>query len=134
MARVTVEDCRLIVGNLFELVVLASKRAKDISAGTPITLERNNDKNPVIALREISAQTINVESLRESLIYGLRKRGKIDSPESDAFYQEEEDSLASADIMEDLESFGSDEMLSEEGDDFFDNDGFSEDNIDLEDE
>ena len=73
MARVTVEDCIEKVDNRFELVLLASHRARMISAGSPLTIDRDRDKNPVVALREIADSTILPEHLREDLINGLRK-------------------------------------------------------------
>jgi DNA-directed RNA polymerase subunit omega len=73
MARVTVEDCKKIIPNHFELVVLASRRGRDISTGSPLLVERSNDKNGVIALREIAAKKFNVEQMRENLLHELRK-------------------------------------------------------------
>lgn len=83
MARVTVEDCAKEVEDRFELVVLAAERAKKINAGAPITLDRENDKDPVVALREIAAGNIDIESLRESVISRLRKSGFIDAIDED---------------------------------------------------
>lgn len=68
MARVTVEDCIEKVPNRFELVMVASQRARKIGSGAPLTMERDNDKNPVISLREIAADTVSVEDLKEDLI------------------------------------------------------------------
>jgi len=73
MARITVEDCVLRVPSRFELVMLAAQRARDVSAGAQPTLDRDNDKNPVIALREIADGTIDLEHLRYELIHGLRR-------------------------------------------------------------
>lgn len=73
MARITVEDCVLRVPSRFELVMLAAQRARDISAGAPLTLERDNDKNPVVALREIADATVDLDHLRYELIHGLRR-------------------------------------------------------------
>jgi DNA-directed RNA polymerase subunit omega len=73
MARITVEDCVLRVPSRFELVMLAAQRARDISAGAPLTVERDNDKNPVIALREIADTTVDFDHLRYELIHGLRR-------------------------------------------------------------
>ena len=73
MARVTVEDCVLKVPNRFELVMVASQRAREISSGAAITIDRDNDKNPVIALREIADTDISIESLKESLIKNHQK-------------------------------------------------------------
>ena len=71
MARVTVEDCVDKVTNRFQLVLLASHRARTISAGSPITVERDNDKNPVVALREIAEETVSPEDVNEDLIHSL---------------------------------------------------------------
>jgi DNA-directed RNA polymerase subunit omega len=83
MARVTVEDCVLKVPNRFELVLLAAQRARDVAAGAQITLERDNDKNPVVALREIADETIPLETLQNALIKGMQKHVEIDEPEED---------------------------------------------------
>tara|TARA_R110002110_G_scaffold414147_2_gene643284 strand:+ start:5059 stop:5451 length:393 start_codon:yes stop_codon:yes gene_type:complete len=83
MARVTVEDCIDKVPNRFDLVMLASQRAREVSAGAPITVERDNDKNPVIALREIADETVELESLQESLIVSQQKHIEFDLPEED---------------------------------------------------
>lgn len=73
MARVTVEDCVLKVPNRFELVLLAAQRAKNISAGAPLTVEQDRDKNPVIALREIADETVNLSELENTLVTGMQK-------------------------------------------------------------
>ena len=83
MARVTVEDCVLKVPNRFELVLLAAQRARDVAAGAQITLDRDNDKNPVVALREIADETISLDTLQNSLIKGMQKHVEIDEPEED---------------------------------------------------
>lgn len=83
MARVTVEDCIEKVSNRFDLVMLASQRAREVSAGAPITVERDNDKNPVIALREIADETVELEHLQESLIVNQQKHVEFDLPEED---------------------------------------------------
>jgi DNA-directed RNA polymerase subunit omega len=83
MARVTVEDCVLKVPNRFELVLLAAQRSRDIAAGGQITLERDNDKNPVVALREIAEETISLDNLQNALIKGMQKHVEIDEPEED---------------------------------------------------
>lgn len=84
MARVTVEDCVDKVPNRFELVMLASHRAREISAGAPITVDRDNDKNPVVALREIAEETQSVEALRERAIEAHQTQIEVDEPEEDA--------------------------------------------------
>ncbi|HMQ57567.1 MAG TPA: DNA-directed RNA polymerase subunit omega [Rhizobiaceae bacterium] len=81
MARVTVEDCIDKVENRFDLVLLAAHRARLISQGAPITLDRDNDKNPVVALREIADETLSPEDLREDLIHSLQKHVEVDEPE-----------------------------------------------------
>ncbi len=73
MARITVEDCILRVPNRFDLVMAASQRARDISAGTALTIDRDNDKNPVVALREIAEQTVDPEELEQAVILGLQR-------------------------------------------------------------
>ena len=83
MARVTVEDCEDKVTNRFDLVLLAARRARQISAGAPITVERDNDKNPVVALREIADETIIADDLKEAVLYGLQKHVEVDEPEED---------------------------------------------------
>lgn len=83
MARVTVEDCVDVVPNRFELVLLAAQRARQISSGAPILVERDNDKNPVIALRELAGEEVTADALQESLIHGLQKNVEIDEPEED---------------------------------------------------
>ena len=81
MARVTVEDCIDKVDNRFELVLLASHRARLISQGAPITIDRDNDKNPVVALREIADETLSPGDLKEDLIHSLQKHVEVDEPE-----------------------------------------------------
>ena len=81
MARVTVEDCIDKVENRFELVLLASHRARMVSSGSQITIDRDNDKNPVVALREIAEQTISPEDLKEDVIHSLQKFTEVDEPE-----------------------------------------------------
>jgi DNA-directed RNA polymerase subunit omega len=84
MARVTVEDCVDKVPNRFELVLLSAHRARSISAGAPITLERENDKNPVVALREVAERTVSPEDLKEDLIHSMQRYVEVDEPEPDA--------------------------------------------------
>jgi DNA-directed RNA polymerase subunit omega len=83
MARITVEDCVTRVPNRFELVMLAAQRARDVSAGAPLTIERDNDKNPVIALREIADGTVELDHLRYELIHGLRRHVEIEDQPDD---------------------------------------------------
>ena len=81
MARVTVEDCVDKVENRFELILVASHRARMISSGSKITVERDNDKNPVVALREIAETTVSPGDLKEDLIHSLQKYVEVDEPE-----------------------------------------------------
>lgn len=83
MARVTVEDCVDKVPNRFELVMLAAHRAREVATGAPITVERDNDKNPVVALREIADETQSADALRERLIENLQTQIEVDMPEDD---------------------------------------------------
>jgi DNA-directed RNA polymerase subunit omega len=84
MARVTVEDCIDKVDNRFDLVLLASHRARMISSGAQITIDRDNDKNPVVALREIADETISPGDLKEDLVHSLQKYVEVDEPEPEA--------------------------------------------------
>ena len=83
MARVTVEDCVEVVPNRFDLVVLAAQRAREISAGGQLTVERDNDKNPVVALREIADETVIPALLKETLISSLQRVLPDDDDEID---------------------------------------------------
>ncbi len=84
MARVTVEDCVDKVPNRFELVMLAAHRAREISTGAPLTVDRDNDKNPVVSLREIADETQSAEELRERTIEAHQTQIEVDEPEEDA--------------------------------------------------
>jgi DNA-directed RNA polymerase subunit omega len=84
MARVTVEDCVVRVPNRFELVLLASQRARDVAAGAPISIDRDNDKNPVVALREIADATVALDHLQNAVITGMQKHVEIDEPEDES--------------------------------------------------
>ena len=83
MARVTVEDCIDKVENRFELVLLASHRARLLAAGAPLTVDRDRDKNPVVALREIGDETITADDLKEQLIHSMQKYVEVDEPEAE---------------------------------------------------
>jgi DNA-directed RNA polymerase subunit omega len=122
MARVTVEDCVMKIPNRFELVLLAGQRARDISSGGKLTVERDNDKNPVVALREIADETIHLEGLKASLVQGLQKQVDVDEPE-----EEEIDVLAARELAMDvnntvLDEDGGDDGLSIRGGDDLDGD------------
>ena len=84
MARVTVEDCIDKVENRFELVLLASHRARMIAGGSPLTIDRDRDKNPVVALREIADTRLTPDDLKEDLIHSMQKYVEVDEPEAEA--------------------------------------------------
>jgi len=103
MARVTVEDCVDKVPNRFDLVMLAAHRAREISAGAPVTVERDNDKNPVVALREIAEETQSAADLQERLIESNQSQIEVDEPEDDAMallMGAEQDKPAEDDVSE----------------------------------
>jgi DNA-directed RNA polymerase subunit omega len=81
MARVTVEDCVVKIPNRFELVLLAAQRAREISSGAPLSIDRDDDKNPVVALREIADETVALDHLKSSVVRGMQKHVEIDEPE-----------------------------------------------------
>ena len=83
MARVTVEDCIEKVDNRFELVLLAAHRARMISSGAPLTVDRDRDKNTVVSLREIAEKTISPDDLKEDYIHSLQKHVDVDEPEAE---------------------------------------------------
>ena len=109
MARVTVEDCVLKVPNRFELVLVAAQRARDISTGSKLTVERDNDKNPVVALREIADDTVPLDGLRNSLVSGLQKHVEVDEPEED----EMESFMPDGEMV--FENVASEEEMAEDG-------------------
>lgn len=83
MARVTVEDCVAVLPNRFELVLLAARRAREISSGSVITVSKNNDRNPVIALREIAEQSVSLDALRDNLIRSMQRHVFQDETDED---------------------------------------------------
>lgn len=104
MARVTVEDCITKIPNRFELVMSAAQRTRDISAGAEITVDRDNDKNPVVSLREIAEETVSVDSLKESLIRGSQRMAPSRDEEEDAVADDDDATLVaeeSADALAD---------------------------------
>ncbi|MCC7275462.1 MAG: DNA-directed RNA polymerase subunit omega [Alphaproteobacteria bacterium] len=110
MARVTVEDCVLKVPNRFDLVMYAGQRAREVAAGAPLSIERDNDKNPVVALREIADETVSLDHLRESLIRGLQRHVENDEPEEDKELSVSEqvwtDAIASRNVESELADAG----------------------------
>ncbi len=85
MARVTVEDCVEKVTNRFQLVMVAAQRSREISSGAEPRLERDNDKNPVVALREIAEEKVSPDELYNSIVQGLQRHVEVDEPEEDGF-------------------------------------------------
>ncbi len=94
MARVTVEDCIDKIPNRFRLVLLAAHRARNISVGSALTIDRDRDKNPVVALREIADETLDMDSLKESLVHGLQR----------VLPSEDEEEAAKEDAKQDMEA------------------------------
>jgi DNA-directed RNA polymerase subunit omega len=99
MARVTVEDCVEKVPNRFELVLLAAHRARAIASGAAITVDRDNDKNPVVALREIADEQISPDDLQEDLIHSIQKFVEVDEPEDQAAPMLTQDVRPSAPVL-----------------------------------
>jgi DNA-directed RNA polymerase subunit omega len=114
MARVTVEDCILKVPNRFELVLLTAQRARDISSGAPLTVEKDNDKTTVVSLREIAESTVEVEALRTAVIQGLQKTVDFDEPEDDEEMAAIEQELAEAAMHIDLAQEMREDALTEQ--------------------
>jgi len=126
MARVTVEDCIIKVPNRFDLVMLAAQRARDISSGAALTIDRDNDKNPVVALREIADSTIDLEAASDALVQGLRKHVETEQPVEEGSFgtgdtdilsdlsQTAEDAAGEGDEDDDLEGEFEDEPLADE--------------------
>lgn len=125
MARVTIEDCTKIIPSRFELVVLAAQRAKEISSGAKLTVDRENDKNAVVALREIAVGNVNPADLKESLI----KKNMRSQPSADKDVPDDDfSSSTSAEVMREMKNFES----VDEDDDAFE-DGYSDMEDDLKD-
>ena len=101
MARVTVEDCILKIPNRFQLVMVAAQRSRELSVGGELTVERDNDKNPVVALREIAEETVDIERLETSLVGGLQKFVDTDEP-----VEEEDSFLATEEALSDFAAMG----------------------------
>jgi DNA-directed RNA polymerase subunit omega len=116
MARVTVEDCIDKVDNRFELVLLAGHRARLISQGAQITVPRDNDKNPVVALREIADETLSPGDLKEDLIHSLQKHVEVDEPEAPAATEiaDQTTTAVAADAAEEEDNVTFDRMSEEE--------------------
>ena len=124
MARVTVEDCIRKVKNPFDLVLVASQRARQIAAGAPLTIDRDNDKNPVVALREIAEGTVSTDDLRATLIEALQKHAIGDEPEEEylEMLSEEQTLVEAAYQQMEVQAFEVDTKIAdpEEEDDLLD--------------
>jgi len=131
MARVTVEDCKKVIPNHFELVVLASRRGRDISTGSPILVEKSNDKNAVIALREIAARKLNIDLMRDNLLQDFRKNRHIEDDLEDN-KQENYLELEGQEESKFAQSF--DEEMAAEGDFSVDESEFLDEDMSFEDE
>mgnify|MGYP001813170098 FL=1 len=119
MARITVEDCVERVPSRFELVMLAAQRARDISAGGALTIDRDNDKNPVVALREIADTTVDLDHLRYELMHGLRRHSDTEGEMSDDLAQELESLIPSRpttddDLMPEGIDYGAGDIIDED--------------------
>ncbi len=110
MARVTVEDCIEKVPNRYELLMVAAQRAKDIEQGAPLRVERDNDKNSVVALREIAEDKVSIEDLQKSLVLNLQKYVEVEEPE-----EEEIEIVAAEKELADLDAQFDTSMLLDEG-------------------
>lgn len=121
MARVTVEDCVLKVPNRFELVMMAAQRAREVASGAPLSIDRDNDKNPVVALREIADETVSLDHLKNALIKGHQKHVEPDEPEEEIvelmagendWAARGGDSLSDEDGMSEAEELGEDDDIA----------------------
>ena len=123
MARITVEDCLEEIKNRFELVSLAAQRTKAIRYGSPITVDEDNDKKPVIALREISKKNLDIAQLREDLISSLQTRNKVDIIEDENLHAENQENISDDIDLSDEASniFGNEDNFTLETDSFDDN-------------
>lgn len=131
MARVTVEDCIEIIPNRFELVLFAAKRAREISAGSQLTIARNNDKNPVVALREIAEQSVSLIALRDGVIKSMQRN--VFSDEGEPELEDELQEAMQADQSWTLPTIESDSDDSEELEEIDESDEDDDDSDEAED-
>lgn len=130
MARVTVEDCAEVIPSRFELVALAAQRAKMISSGAQITVERNNDKDAVVALREIAGETIDIDKLRDLLVQSCQTKSHVDmyGVEEVGIEEGSDEVQTSSEILEDIAAV-QDELPDDADEDLL----YGEENLDVED-
>ncbi len=133
MARVTVEDCVEKIPNRYELLMVAAQRAKDISTGSPLLVDRDNDKNSVVALREIAENKVSIEHLQKSLVMNLQKFVEVEEPE-----EEELEIIAAEKELSELDAQFDSSMLLDsdisESMQITDDEGFDMEETDLDDE
>lgn len=142
MARVTVEDCVEKVPNRYELLMVAAQRAKDIEAGAPLQVDRDNDKNSVVALREIAEGKVSIEDLQKSLVMNLQKYVEVEEPEeeeleimaaekelSDLDNQFDSSMLLDSDVADSMQIHDEDDSL--DSDDALDDDDFDDTSADF---
>ena len=114
MARVTVEDCIEKIPNRFDLVLAAAQRARDVASGNPLTIDRDNDKNPVVALREIADETVDPDFLRDEIIKGLQKLSNPEISNEDEVDKLEGTSDSKFSIEDELAEFKNNTELNNE--------------------
>ncbi len=125
MARITVEDCAKIIPNRFELVAIAAQRTKMIASGSEVGVERDNDKTPVIALREIASKKVDINKLRDAIIQNCQEKTLVDQYGVAEVINGEEVGLSSDEIIDDIKSYQAD-IQAQSADDLL----FSEENLD----
>ena len=118
MARVTVEDCIEKIPNRFDLVLAAAQRARDVSSGNPLTIDRDNDKNPVVALSEIANETVDPDFLRDEIVKGLQKLSNPEVSNEDEEDELEENSDTKYSIGDELSEFKNNTEQNNELNDF----------------
>ncbi len=134
MARVTVEDCAEVVPSRFELVALAAQRAKTIAAGGELTVSRDNDKNAVVALREIAERTVDADKLREQVIQGRQEKVNVDEYGVEEISDEiDNGSFSAKEAAEEMAALQGSRPASISEDDDEEELLFEEDNLDIED-
>ncbi|UCH73145.1 MAG: DNA-directed RNA polymerase subunit omega [Rhodospirillales bacterium] len=116
MARVTVEDCVLKIPNRFDLVMLAAHRSRGISAGAALSVDRDNDKNPVVALREIADETIGLDETRDSLIRSLQRHVEVDEPEEEDTLELMAGAIMAGDEADPSQYLKEGELIEQDGD------------------
>lgn len=117
MARVTVEDCVTKVSNRFDLVLYSGHRARQISSGAELLIDRDRDKNPVVALREIAEDHITAEAMKEDIIHNQQKYVEVDEPEEDDMDKLMSEAPPAADMDKDIQQANLEQATLEENED-----------------